>query len=186
MHRFLTVLALASLPATGGFAADHRGFVELCQDDDLEWEQRITIMRIMNDLMAPDCEIAAGIIHNSRRLALPAGGQKVSRLESVVAFGELTTLLIPFNKIGDVEPLKRLRHLEILGLRGNRVSDVSPLLSLPHLKALDVAFNPVMDLKILDRFPSLAYVVVDQAQAVRLLTTGHRFRIRITSPRAPD
>jgi len=181
----MKVMALALLLLHGNILfASQRNFTELCLDDELTWEWRITIMRIMNDLGASDCGLATRMIKDTKRLVLPIGGQKISHLEPLVRFRDLQTLIIPDNKITSIASLKVLDKLEVLGLRGNRVFDLKPLIGLIHLRALDISFNPIDDLSVIGKLSGLRELVVDPNQAEHLkdLPDGVVVRVNKANP----
>lgn len=69
----------------------------------------------------------------------------VDTLEDLIAFPNLTELVLSNQNITDISPLAE-SPVKRLSLHGNDISDIAPLESCAYLEELDISGNPVSDL----------------------------------------
>lgn len=74
--------------------------------------------------------------------ALDLGHQAITDISFIADnFPELRILILADNKITDISPLSKLKHLHYLELFINRVSDLSPLIQCKELVDLNLCYN---------------------------------------------
>ena len=88
--------------------------------------------------------------------ALDLGHQRITDLNVIVDnLPNLRILILADNKISDLTPLKKLKHLHYLELFINNVKDISPLASLDELVDLNLCFNRIGNYDALLNLPKL-------------------------------
>ena len=91
--------------------------------------------------------------------ALDIGHQAVTDISVIGDYlPELRILILADNRISDLTPLSKLKHLHYLEFFVNRVSDLSPLAECRELVDLNISYNyrisditPLLDLPLLER-----------------------------------
>ena len=88
--------------------------------------------------------------------ALDLGHQNITDL-NVIADNvpNLRILILADNKITDISPLKKLKHLHYLELFINKISDFSPIEDMKELVDLNICYNKVNDIEPFKRLPKL-------------------------------
>lgn len=88
--------------------------------------------------------------------ALDLGHQKITDLNVIADnLPNLRILILADNKISDLTPLKKLKHLHYLELFINNIKDISPLEDCKELVDLNLCFNRISNYEALYNLPKL-------------------------------
>ena len=89
---------------------------------------------------------------------LNCSAKGIFRLNGLEHFKKLTHIELANNKISSLEPLSKLRDVEVLDLKRNQISSIWPILGMDKLTTLKLTDNPVGDLNHLNGFNSLSSI----------------------------
>mgnify|MGYP002861081989 CR=1 FL=1 len=107
--------------------------------------------------------------------ALDLGHQAITDVSFIAdTFPELRILILADNKITDISPLAKLKHLHYLELFMNRVTDLSPLIACNELVDLNLCYNTTLsDISPLlnNDFPNLERLWISHC---RISSTNYR------------
>ena len=87
---------------------------------------------------------------------------KVKSLEGIQYASNLRRLILNFNQITDLTPLRDLSNLAVLRLEGNQITDLTPLRDLSNLVVLDLYNNHISDLTPLKNLNLINFTALDQ------------------------
>lgn len=87
--------------------------------------------------------------------------EKITNINGIEKFINLTYLNLGSNNITDISSLKGLTNLKELELRSNEITDISSLKDLTNLTGLDISNNSITDLKILENYSKMEKLIVD-------------------------
>jgi Leucine-rich repeat (LRR) protein len=92
-------------------------------------------------------------------LALDLGHQALTDISPIAEYlPDLRLLIIADNRVYDLSPLEKLKHLHYLEIFVNRVSDISPLAKLHELVDVNISYNAISDVTPLLNSPMMQRV----------------------------
>lgn len=80
---------------------------------------------------------------------------KITKLNGIEEFTNLTSLTLDYNTISDITPLAKLTNLEELYLNNNNISDISSLSKLTNLIDLELMYNNISSISSLSGLTKL-------------------------------
>ena len=103
--------------------------------------------------------------------------QRRQRPGALAGLSRLSTLVLNFNEVADLSPLRGLTQLSYLSLWGNEISDVSPLRNLKRLIWLDLDENAVVDIAPLAGLSELTYLWLLDNGGRRIAESGRKWTV---------
>ncbi|MCQ2407737.1 MAG: hypothetical protein MJ065_04320 [Oscillospiraceae bacterium] len=92
-------------------------------------------------------------------LALDLGHQALTDISPIAEYlPDLRLLIIADNRVYDLSPLEKLKHLHYLEIFVNRVTDLSPLAKLRELVDVNISYNSIVDISPLLNSPMMQRV----------------------------